>query len=84
MSSSTIAANLTLDQFITAALAYHRNRTTHLREGVWMIGRAGNRRRVIVRVVSAGIEAWQPETGRRMVWSAGRAALLGPIAAEAA
>ena len=65
-----VTTTLTLTQFIDAAERFHRNATTHLREGTWMIGRASSPYRVIVRVIEQGIEAWQPATGRRVTWAA--------------
>lgn len=62
--------SLTLSQFLDAALAFHRRHLEHLREGVWMIGRASSAHRVIVSVIDSGIEAWQPATGRRVTWAA--------------
>ena len=70
MSAFDSTTQLSIFQFIDAAARFHRNAVTHLREGVWMIGRASSPYRVIVRVIAGGIEAWQPVTGRRVTWAA--------------
>jgi len=70
MSSSNCNPTLTLSQFLSAALAYHRGRMFRRADGSWQIGDNSSARKVRVALTPRGFEAWQPATGRRVTWAA--------------
>lgn len=70
MSASDSTHTPTLTQFLAAALAYHCGRMFRRDDGSWQIGDNASLRKVRVALTARGIEAWQPSTGRRIVWAA--------------
>ena len=60
----------TFSQFVSCALAHHGGRMFRRADGSWQIGDNAVASKVRVALTERGIEAWQPHTGRRIVWAA--------------
>ena len=65
-----VTTTLTLTQFIERAMAYHCGRMFRRADGSWQIGDNASARKVRIALTPRGFVAWQPATGRRVVWAA--------------